>query len=225
MSDLRKGDPIRKETFDQLFRRQDALESQVQELRAIVQHLRPDAATLSAQVSFMGVQTHSSSTVICTVVDEIGDPLKGVPVTAHVVDGDGSIVGGSTQLSDEGGRAFLRYQAGSRRGTATVEVTAGACVTTAEVYVAGQPDMVVHDAPEAIESLSEERCTYAVLDDEGVVIEDLISTVEIVSGGGLLVGAGHGWFSYLAPASPTTVAIEIRAGGVSEMVTLEVINP
>ena len=225
MSDLRKGEPIRKETFDQLFERQDALESQVQELKAIVQHLRPDAATLSAEVSFMGIQTHSSSTVVCTVTDEVGNPLKGVPVAAHVVHGDGSIVGDRTPLSDETGRAFLRYQAGSMRGTATIEVSAGVCVTTTEIYVAGQPDMVVHDVPEAIESLTEERCTYAVLDDEGVVIEDLISTVEIVSGDGVLQSAGHGWFSYLAPPSPTTVAIEIRAGGLTETVTLEVINP
>ena len=111
----------------------------------------------------------------------------------------------------------------STRGTHSLTVgtlNARIPTVTVEVQVGGAPASIESDAPARVDSLSSNKITITVLDDEGVRVGAVPISVVQVEGsgntddvGGGMTSDGRGSFTYLAPLSEGEAVFLIRAGG------------
>ena len=128
----------------------------------------------------------------------------------------------SAPFSDDGNPAN-----DATRGTNTVNIAgpgATATDTSKDVAVAisvgGPPAEISTDAPSRVDALSSTTVTVTVVDDEGVLVGTVDSSVTQVEGdGALIAGAGMGEttdgvtsFTYLAPSRSGTAVFRVTAG-------------
>ncbi|MXX19645.1 MAG: hypothetical protein F4X03_06175 [Dehalococcoidia bacterium] len=113
--------------------------------------------------------------------------------------------------------------ADATRGTHTVHVAGpgtGANDMAVEIQVGGPPASISTDAPERVDALSATEVTVTVVDDEGVLVGKVVTSVTQVEGdGAVIAGGGAGEtsdgvakFTYLSPSRSGTAVFRVTAG-------------
>ncbi len=113
------------------------------------------------------------------------------------------------------------------RGTNTVHIAGpGATATDTSkdaavaIQVGGAPAAISSDAPANVDPLSATEVTVSVVDDEGVPVGEVVTSVNQIEGSGrVIAGDGAGMtsdgavkFTYLAPQTPGTAVFRVTAG-------------
>ena len=122
--------------------------------------------------------------------------------------------------TDERGQTVVTYLAPPNEGLAIVEIRAGPLRASAEVTVRDPSNIsiVLSDAPERVDPLSDTTITIIVMDDEGVLVGAVPISVDKIEGDGLVDGPGEmtsdgqASFTFLAPSSIGKAAFLVRAG-------------
>ncbi len=123
------------------------------------------------------------------------------------------------------------------RGTHTVHITGPEADRSKDVSVAiqvgGLPSQISSDAPANVDPLSSTEVTVTVVDDEGVPVGEVATSVNQIEGAGrVIVGQGDSMtsdgvvkFTYLAPQTPGTAVFRVTAGeGAGEIAASVVIT-
>ena len=113
--------------------------------------------------------------------------------------------------------------ADATRGTHTVHIAGpgtGANDVAVDIQVGGPPAEISTDAPPRVDALTSTEVTITVVDDEGVLVGAVTSSVTQVEGdGAVIAGAGTGEtsdgvvkFTYLSPSRSGTAVFRVTAG-------------
>ena len=113
------------------------------------------------------------------------------------------------------------------RGTNTVHIAGPGATPTdtskdaaVAIQVGGAPATISSDAPASVDPLSATEVTVSVVDDEGVPVGEVVTSVNQIEGSGrVIAGDGAGMtsdgsvkFTYLAPQTPGTAVFRVTAG-------------
>ena len=171
----------------------------------------------------------------CGNQDATANDALGIAADTNLLQADGST--DVVQGTNASGQCVLRVDApadlasttvldeSATRGTHTVTIGGpaddGSKNISVAIQVGGAPASITSDAPASVDPLSSTKITVTVLDDEGVPVGAVATTVHKIEGAGTIIGGpgadamtsdGQVSFTFLAPSTAGTAVFHVTAG-------------